>query len=610
MPYKAKLVTRSTDTSTITEDTLNKGSALTHGELDSDLINLRDQSIGIASDDSTVIDVGMGNTLKVAGAGTITTSVSGQTLTITGAAESQSIFQTIAVAGQSSVVADTTTDTLTLVGSGNIAITTNATTDTITITGTDANTTYGLSAETTIGGTNLRLTGSDATTDNVKLAEGTGITITRTDADTITIAATSSASTGDLTIAGTTISAETTNADITITSTGTGNLNVDMDTLRIGDSNANATITTNGTGDLILNTNSGTNSGSITIEDAANGRIIATPNGEGYVNLGYGDLKAALKQTNTLIPNNAMADHGANRVWVQTLDQSTVSATNQRIYANNDLLSVQLTGTTGTNSNNRIRQMTAVEVDLNGINFGYDQTGYKAAIVGRQNVVDTINQSATAATVTTTQAGNNLCNVGSTNATAQAGDITITDAIGVSGSVEIIAGTGRTTTATNTYGQYAYLTSSGAGTKNITNWYALYAADTSATVTNKYGLYIANDDHQSRLGTIERYKEKQNALTSSSTITVDVNLAPVHTVTLGINTQFGIANLATGETVTLIIRQDGTGSRTATFTSDTSTAVKFAGGVSTLSTAASAIDVVTIYNDGTNFLGNIAKAYA
>jgi hypothetical protein len=38
--------------------------------------------------------------------------------------------------------------------------------------------------------------------------------------------------------------------------------------------------------------------------------------------------------------------------------------------------------------------------------------------------------------------------------------------------------------------------------------------------------------------------------------------------------------------------------------------VKFPGGAPTLSTAVGAIDVVTVFNDGTNYLGNIAKAYA
>lgn len=53
----------------------------------------------------------------------------------------------------------------------------------------DTNTTYTISAETASGGANLRLTGSDASTDDVKLAEGSNVTITRTDANTITIAA-------------------------------------------------------------------------------------------------------------------------------------------------------------------------------------------------------------------------------------------------------------------------------------------------------------------------------------------------------------------------------------------------------------------------------------
>ena len=49
----------------------------------------------------------------------------------------QNLFQTIAVAGQSNVVADTTSDTLTLAAGSNITITTNAGTDTVTIAATD-----------------------------------------------------------------------------------------------------------------------------------------------------------------------------------------------------------------------------------------------------------------------------------------------------------------------------------------------------------------------------------------------------------------------------------------------------------------------------------------
>jgi hypothetical protein len=106
------------------------------------------------------------------------------------------------------------------------------------------------------------------------------------------------------------------------------------------------------------------------------------------------------------------------------------------------------------------------------------------------------------------------------------------------------------------------------------------------------------------------YIEKINTLTSASTITVNCALASIHKVTLATNTEFNITNLPTGGTVTLIITQDGTGSRTATFGTDGSTAVKFPGGAPTLSTGAADIDVVTIVNDGTNFLGNCAKNYS
>ena len=74
-----------------------------------------------------------------------------------------------------------------------------------------------------------------------------------------------------------TISSNNSNGNIVLAPSGTGDVQIDADTLRVGDSNTNATITTNGTGDLILNTNSGTNSGSITIQDGTTGNIIITP---------------------------------------------------------------------------------------------------------------------------------------------------------------------------------------------------------------------------------------------------------------------------------------------------------------------------------------------
>jgi len=75
----------------------------------------------------------------------------------------------------------------------------------------------------------------------------------------------------------------TSDANIDIVPNGTGDVTLQADTVQVGDSNADATITTNGTGNLTLNTNGGTDSGTITIVDAANGNITITPDGSGNI---------------------------------------------------------------------------------------------------------------------------------------------------------------------------------------------------------------------------------------------------------------------------------------------------------------------------------------
>jgi hypothetical protein len=82
-----------------------------------------------------------------------------------------------------------------------------------------------------------------------------------------------------------TIQSTDTGGSITILANGSGAINLESDVIKIGDSNNNVTLTTNGTGDLILNTNSGNNSGSITIADGADANISITPNGTGKISL-------------------------------------------------------------------------------------------------------------------------------------------------------------------------------------------------------------------------------------------------------------------------------------------------------------------------------------
>ena len=94
-----------------------------------------------------------------------------------------------------------------------------------------------------------------------------------------------------------------TKVDVHIKPKGTGET-------RIGTGAAAATLTTSGAHDLVLDTNSGTNSGTITITDAANGDITIAPNGTGVakaVDAGdnTGAIKIAGKET-IWVPASAM----------------------------------------------------------------------------------------------------------------------------------------------------------------------------------------------------------------------------------------------------------------------------------------------------------------
>jgi hypothetical protein len=89
--------------------------------------------------------------------------------------------------------------------------------NTITISSTDTNTTYGISAETSGANTVLRLTGSDAGTDDVAIAAGSGVSVARTDANTITISSTGALGSRTTSLAATPTLADGDSANLTIT---------------------------------------------------------------------------------------------------------------------------------------------------------------------------------------------------------------------------------------------------------------------------------------------------------------------------------------------------------------------------------------------------------
>jgi hypothetical protein len=113
--------------------------------------------------------------------------------TVSGGGTASDSFATIAVAGQSSVVADSATDTLTLVAGSNITITTDASTDTVTIAAAGGGTASNSFATLSVAGQSNVV--ADSATDTLTLVAGSGIAIT-TDADSDTVTVTSTVSSG------------------------------------------------------------------------------------------------------------------------------------------------------------------------------------------------------------------------------------------------------------------------------------------------------------------------------------------------------------------------------------------------------------------------------
>jgi len=143
------------------------------------------KTIAVAGQSSIVADSTTDTLTIAAGTGiTLTTDATTDTLTITNSATGANAFGNVAVAGQTTVAADGTNDTLTLVAGTGVTITTDATTDSITITNSvTAPNTFG-----TIAVATQSSVVADSTTDTLTLAAAGGMTITtNATTDTITL---------------------------------------------------------------------------------------------------------------------------------------------------------------------------------------------------------------------------------------------------------------------------------------------------------------------------------------------------------------------------------------------------------------------------------------
>jgi len=143
----------------------------------------------------------------------------------------------------------------------------------------------------------VTLTGTQTLTNKTLTSPKIGTSILDTNGNELALLTATGSAVNEFTIAN-----AATGNDPTLSATG-GDSNIDIaikpkgtgETV-FGTGAANATITSSGAHDLILDTNSGTNSGTITITDAANGDITIAPNGTGVAKaVDAGDATGAIK---------------------------------------------------------------------------------------------------------------------------------------------------------------------------------------------------------------------------------------------------------------------------------------------------------------------------
>jgi|10_taG_2_1085330.scaffolds.fasta_scaffold05355_6 hypothetical protein len=161
------------------------------------------------------------------------------------------------------------------------------------------------------GAGDVTLTGTQTLTNKTLTSPKIGTSILDTSGNELALLTATGSAVNEFTIAnaatgnGPTLSSTggDTNIDINVTPKGTGDVVLAGDTVKVGDSGAAAVLTSNGAGtltvttggatDLVLNTNSGTNSGSFTITDAANADMTMAPNGYGRFTIdGQGKIES------------------------------------------------------------------------------------------------------------------------------------------------------------------------------------------------------------------------------------------------------------------------------------------------------------------------------
>ncbi len=401
---------------------------------------------------------------------------------------------------------------------------------------------------------------------------------------------------GDLDVNDNEITTGVTNGTITIRADGTGVIEAISDGLYIS-----GIITTIGAADLVLDTNDGTDTGSITIETGVNGDITLAPNGSGKV------ILSSLSFPNT---------DGSSGDFLTTNGTGTLSF-------------AAITQATGNELENVVEDTTPqlggdLDVNDNEINTSVENGSIVIRADGT-GTIEAISDGLYISGIITTIGAADL--VLDTNDSTDSGSITIN--AGADGDIELAPdGTGAVIISGLTYpntdgtsgqvlstdgaGNLTFTTAAGGGGDLVDDTTPQLGGDLDVNgndiVSVSDGNIVITPDGTGKtvIKNINYYESPVYDLgTGSGTKTPDVANGNVQKITLNGNlTLNALSSPVAGQSLTLIITQDGTGGRTLSST------MKFAGGIKALSGTANAIDIVTVFYDGTTYYASLAKGFA
>ena len=413
-----------------------------------------------------------------------------------------------------------------------------------------------------------------------------------------------------------------------------------------GAANNGYTHTTNGTGNLTLSTNSGTNSGTIVINQGVNGNIVISPNGTGDVNIDADTLRVGESGSiASILSNNGglfIATSGTQDLELTVNGGSEGSGRIAIIGAANGNITLTPHGTgnlvldgvnwpqTGGTANYVLTTNGSTQSSWSQVSLTAGVTGTLPLANGGTNATTardawdnlTTYTATNSATETLTNSSNYIQHVYGGSGTTFTLPSTATMTFGEG--FYFINTSGQTTTVNTSTSafvgniptdssMFVYVTNTGSNA--ATSWaemrtFGNYTGSGSAVLANAPTISTATlSDATVSTGSLLLKDIRETVYSAGSTtgtITPDCANGSVQTITLtGSITLNAFANPVSGQTMTLIITQPAAGGP-YTLTST----MKFAGASKTLSTAANAIDILTISYIGSTYYASLAKGFA